>query len=514
MIRLRPSFLIFSPALALGILLSGCGGDGSGPTTVASISAPGGTSLTGTVGQALPIQVVVTGSNGKAYAGGTVAFTVTAGGGSVSPAQANTGQTGAASTTWTLGTTAGTQGLSASIQGASVQFTATVQAGSPASIEAVSTFPGQFPPGQALPQPATFSVRDQYNNGVGGVSVTFQASGGGSANPAQGTTGSDGRVSTTWTLGPLNGTQTLSASIAGVNPATVSVEAFDPCSDFKSYSVGQTANGTLTSASCEIEFAGQVRFSDLYTFNIGATGAYRFNIQSDFDDPLLLLLAPGAVAGRIEIGNSLEVKALLDNGGSTKQYYSYIAGGPGGVGDYQFSSQGISSAMIGCENWVSTRNVNTNQQLDGNDCYWEGPYYTDLIEVWLDEGETVTIDMTSPNTLLLDPYLELLTYDAGTDLYTVVQEDDDSGGNLNARIQRTVTTANGGAGFYFIGPTTAFAGETGNYTLTISSTGGSGSPPEVGSRTVSSELLPVPPGVSGDAPIRRAGSRPEKIKRN
>ena len=510
---LPPSIPRRSTVLLTATILLGCGGDGSGPVTASSMSAPAGTSLAGTVGQAILVEVVVTGSNGKAFAGGIVSFSVTSGGGSVSPNQANTDQTGKASATWTLGTTAGAQSLSASSGDAFIQFTATAQAGQPSSVESVTSFPGQFLPGEPLAQAATFVVRDQFNNAVSGVSVSFQASDGGSASPVQGTTASDGRVSTTWTLGPANGVQTLSATVSGISPATVTAEAFDPCLDVKSYAIGQTVNGTITSASCEIEFAGQVRFSDLLSFTLGTTGAYRFNIQSVFADPLFLLLAPGAIAGRVEEGNSLEVKALLDNGGSTRQYFTYIAGGPGGVGDYQFSSRSISPAMEGCETWVATRNIITTQQLTVSDCFWEGPYYADLVEVWLDDGETLDVEMTSPNWTSLDPYLELLVYNAASDLYTAIWSNDDvAGGDFDARIQYTV--GEGDAGFYLVGPTSAYTGQTGTYTLTITSSGGSGSSPELGPFVrVPLHALPIPPRVPSGNRLSKSGARPNPVKR-
>ncbi len=486
-------------ALPTLLLTVSCGGDGSGPVTASSMTAPGGTSLSGTVGQALLVQVTVTGSNGQPFAGGVVSFSVTSGGGSASPAQANTDQTGKASTTWTLGTTSGAQGLSASSGGASVQFTATAAAGSPASVESVTSFPGQFTPGEALSQPATFVVRDQFNNGVEGVTVNFEASDGGSADPAQGTTGSDGRVSTTWTLGPFNGTQSLSATAAGVTSASVSAEAYDPCLDFKSHTLGGSSSGTLTSESCELQILNKLRFTDVFTFTLNAYGAYLFTIDSDFDQPTLLLLDPDGVAGDEGDGGTLAVKTILENGSGPKAFFPWVAAEPGGVGGYTFSSQAIDDDMEGCETWAVSKNLETVQELTTNDCFWstdQGEFYVDLIEIWLNAGETLVVEMSSADWNVLDPFLELLFLN-NDGLYETLDADDDGGNGLNARLEYVV--GEGQDGFYFLGPTSAFSNEVGDYVLSISTTGGAQS--EVGpapGQATSLERIALPmPDVSG-----------------
>jgi len=467
-----PSIARRSAFLLSATFLLGCGGDGSGPVTAASMSAPAGTSLAGTVGQAILVEVVVTGSNGKAFAGGIVSFSVTSGGGSVSPNQANTDQTGKASATWTLGTTAGAQSLSASSGDAFIQFTATAQAGQPNSVESVTSFPGQFLPGEPLAQAAVFVVRDQFNNAVSGVSVSFQASNGGSASPAQGTTGSDGRVSTTWTLGPLNGVQTLSATVSGISPAEVTAEAFDPCLDEKSYAIGQTVNGTITTASCEIEFDNEVRFAELYRFTLSNAGAYRFTVTSSFPNPFFLLFDPGAVAGQTgTFGSDLTVKVFLDNGSGTKSYYPWIASDAGGVGSYTLSSGSTPATMQNCEDWASTKTLTTTQGLSPTDCAWTyngETHFSDLLTVWIDEGEVLVV---TEGSTFFDTLLWLLREEADGS-YTIVASNDDFGGSTNSRLEYSTSSP----GFYHIAPSSYAALGTGGYTLTISSSGGSQAP--------------------------------------
>jgi hypothetical protein len=375
----------------------------------------------------------------------------------------------------------------------------------------VSSFPGQFLPGEPLAQSATFVVRDQFNNAVPGVSVSFQASDGGSTNPAQGTTGSDGRVSTTWTLGPLNGVQTLSATVSGISPAEVTAEAFDPCLDEKSYTIGQTVNGTITSASCEIEFDNEVRFADLYRFTLSNSGAYRFTVTASFPNPFFLLFDPGAVAGHTAgFGSDLTVKVFLDNGGGTKSYYPWIASDAGGVGSYTLSSGGTPATMQNCEYWASTKTLTTSQGLSPTDCAWTysgETHFSDLLTVWIDEGEVLVVTESST---FFDTLLWLLREEADGS-YTIVAANDDFGGSLNSRLEFSTSSP----GFYHIAPTSLAALGTGGYTLTISSSGGSGGPERIAPATpLPGALLPIPgPASSGIRVLRSAPGLKEVRKR-
>src|SRR5213080_1108886 len=84
------------------------------------------------------------------------------------------------------------------------------------------------PAGTAVATPPAVLVRDQHGNPVQGVSVTFAvASGGGSVNPTSPVaTGLDGiAAATSWTLGPTEGTNTLTASSAGLTGSPVTFTA-------------------------------------------------------------------------------------------------------------------------------------------------------------------------------------------------------------------------------------------------------------------------------------------------
>ena len=80
--------------------------------------------------------------------------------------------------------------------------------------------------GTALASPLVVSVTDANNNGVPGVSVTWQAAqGGGSVSSETVKTGSNGQASVTRTLGPTPGPQTTTATVSGLQGSPVTFGA-------------------------------------------------------------------------------------------------------------------------------------------------------------------------------------------------------------------------------------------------------------------------------------------------
>lgn len=103
----------------------------------AAIAKTSGDTQTATVGTAVsnPLLVTVTDASSNPVIGATVAFAVTGGGGSVGSATVTTNGSGQASTTLTLGTTAGTNTVTATVAGLDpVTFTATGTAGAAANV--------------------------------------------------------------------------------------------------------------------------------------------------------------------------------------------------------------------------------------------------------------------------------------------------------------------------------------------------------------------------------------------
>ncbi len=216
--------ILASLALAVG-LLNSC--SGAAPTSPANgtihYAIVSGDGQTGGAGLPLSQQLVVsaTDEGGKAVSGKSVNFTVTAGGGQLSLAQAVTDVAGRAKVTWTLGSTAGspqTAEAHAASDGHLIgQFSATVTAGPPASITALQGDSQSVTAGLPVALALKVKVADQFGNPVTGRGVTLQVTaGGGSLTGSSATTDAAGTATLAgWTLGDSAGTNTCTATVAG-----------------------------------------------------------------------------------------------------------------------------------------------------------------------------------------------------------------------------------------------------------------------------------------------------------
>lgn len=172
--------------------------------------------------------VRITDSFGNGVAGASVAFTVAEGGGSVTGAVAVSGADGVATVgSWTLGTTVGTNRLTASSSGlAGVSFAATSVPGAAASLIATAGDNQSARAGEAVTAPMEVQALDAFDNPVAGVEVTFSVqSGGGSLTGGTQSTDADGRARLgSWTLGSTPGSNALRAVAAAI-PDTVTFSA-------------------------------------------------------------------------------------------------------------------------------------------------------------------------------------------------------------------------------------------------------------------------------------------------
>jgi len=198
---------------------------------VASIQVFVGDGQTGEVGATLPtdIDVQVNDSLSNPIAGVSVAFAVTAGGGSVAVATVATAADGRASTAWTVGTVAGAmQTATASSVGLTATFGATAVAAAADSLVQVSGNNQSTTTSTLLASSLVVRVTDRFGNVVVGHLVNFAiTSGGGSVSPTSAATDANGEAATQWTLGSTGGTQTVQVTAASVttgSPATFMAE--------------------------------------------------------------------------------------------------------------------------------------------------------------------------------------------------------------------------------------------------------------------------------------------------
>ena len=117
--------------------------------------------------------MTVVDSNNRGVVGQLVQFSVTRGGGSVSPANAITNASGQAQTQLRLGRNAGTNTVVATLNGVSVTFTATAEL-APAYLEVYGESNRRGVLNDELTDPLVVQVLDDAENGVAGVSVRFQ----------------------------------------------------------------------------------------------------------------------------------------------------------------------------------------------------------------------------------------------------------------------------------------------------------------------------------------------------
>ncbi|MGD9387142.1 MAG: hypothetical protein PVI87_02845 [Gammaproteobacteria bacterium] len=201
-------------------------GDGGG-SEVLELLADANGSVTGVVGQPVdevPVVRVVDG-NGDAVAGVAVSFRADPADASVSPATVATGADGRAQPgSWVLGTRAGQNFLTVSLEGASGEllFTVNAEPGPPGSLTPASAQQQGGVVGQPVAEPPAVLVTDSFGNALAGVVVDFAVvQGGGSIEGETATSDADGVARLqSWTLGAEEGLNEVTATLAGVGSVT------------------------------------------------------------------------------------------------------------------------------------------------------------------------------------------------------------------------------------------------------------------------------------------------------
>ena len=220
-------------------LAAGCGGSNlvlPSEGVAAKIVVASGDKQAGVVGVPLVGNIVVrvTDSKDRPVQSQQVTFTpADASSGQAVPPSATTNADGQVSVQWVLGAVAGTQTMLAKAVGngapanLSVIITATASSSVPAKLEKVAGDGQTATAGAAVSIAPAVKVSDAQGNPVAGVPVTFAiATGAGSVNPttAVPTNATGIAAVTSWTLGAVAGTNTLTATIPGSgvagNPAT------------------------------------------------------------------------------------------------------------------------------------------------------------------------------------------------------------------------------------------------------------------------------------------------------
>ena len=194
-----------------------------GQATQLAIAA--GNNQTAAAGAAVSgiVCVIVSDASNNPVQGVVVTFGNVTGGGSITGAVQSTNSTGIATLgSWVLGPATGINTLTASSPGLpTVTFTANGVVG-PAKLTAVVGDNQVAPVGTAVAGPVTVIVADASNSPLAGVAVDFgNVTGGGTLTGASQSTDVNGKATLgSWTLGPSAGTNSLSATVAGLPPVT------------------------------------------------------------------------------------------------------------------------------------------------------------------------------------------------------------------------------------------------------------------------------------------------------
>ncbi len=219
------------------------------------ISAAGGNGQTDSVGGTLPRldSVKVTDAALNPVSGVTVTWSVTKGGGSITPSSI-TNANGIATAQWILGDTAGAQTATATsggLSGSPVTFSATATAGAPTSLTKNGGDGQTVAAGTAVPTALSVLVKDQFNNPVSGATVTFAAVGASNGNVTGATpvTSASGIATLgSWTVGNSAKTDSVTATIGALSTtftATVTAGSAANLARLGAASQSDTIGGTL-----------------------------------------------------------------------------------------------------------------------------------------------------------------------------------------------------------------------------------------------------------------------------
>ncbi|MGE5838240.1 MAG: Ig-like domain-containing protein, partial [Acidobacteriota bacterium] len=207
----------FSLMLLGGMVLGACGGGGDGGTgpTPNTIVVSSGNNQVGPAGAALAesLAVLVRDAAGDPLAGVNVTFSVTAGGGSVSPGSRQSDASGIAKTRFTLGPNAGTQTVNATAGSlAPAPFSAVSQINGAVNIADSTTGPLTDTVGAIKVESLTVLVTNQSAAPIQGVPVTW-ASTGGAVSATSVPTSAAGFSKVRFTYGTGAGNQSATATV-------------------------------------------------------------------------------------------------------------------------------------------------------------------------------------------------------------------------------------------------------------------------------------------------------------
>ena len=332
---------------------------------------------------ATPVRVQMLDNAGKGWAGQVVTFTVTEGGGSVTPAEATTDAQGIAEARWQLGPQPGANALRVASGARSVTLRATGSDGIGATLQRVSGgTTDSLPAGCRLSAPLVVKVLDKSGNPVAGASVGFEnAVGDGTFSPDVVTTGADGQASTQWKLGYAGGASSARAVLRIAAKPSVEFTARSTPAAPNGYSV--MGNKIFDPGTCApILFHGIARPSMESWY--GGDDQLVANVAGDFT----LMKSWGANLVRIPVSQSYWVSGTYWNKAAMAAGVDYKAK----VIDVVRKGRALGLAVIIDLHSSDRGNMNYSDVPDGQqlpDANISVPFWRDVAATFKDDGGVI-----------------------------------------------------------------------------------------------------------------------------
>ena len=214
--------------------------------------------------------------------------------------------------------------------------------------------------------------------------------------PVETVTDANGETETHVTLLASTGVINVSATVAGLTPASFMVNSLDPCSVFRRMTTDSTLDGRLHPLDCDF-FGGRV--VDHYGFDVTAQQAFSARSQSGAFDTALWLWnvgytwALGIEFDSTDATRDAALKAIVAPGTWVVGVTSTAAAA---TGAYTLRVSPASESADACERIVVTGGITTAQHLVSTDCVnqSDGSHF-DAFFIALHQGAHVTITHSS-----------------------------------------------------------------------------------------------------------------------
>ena len=244
-----------------------------GPSAIDIVSGNG---QTDTVRKSLtPLVVRVADQFGNPISGTMVSWARSVGSGSLGGTSSTTGDDGRATMTYVLGSTVGSESVTASVSGVATHATFNFQAiaAAPSTIAAVSGNAQKARVGTALAAPLVVRIADDVGAPVSGATVSWTAANGNVASAS--TTDANGQSSVVLTLGSRTGSVSATAMIANGKRVTFAATAqpgIVAAAVFSTQPTNATAGGTMSTIRIALldVFGNQTAAANPVTIALGS----------------------------------------------------------------------------------------------------------------------------------------------------------------------------------------------------------------------------------------------------